>query len=85
MTGWDHEFAVRFVNEGHFCVTDPGPLPWLERKATGRGRASARRQAPFCDDGAKQARPLRPHDRRPVQAYGPKADQHVRLREVARR
>ena len=26
MTGWDHEFAVPFINEGHFHVTDPGPL-----------------------------------------------------------
>ncbi len=26
MTGWDHEFAVWFINEGHFRVTDPGPL-----------------------------------------------------------
>jgi hypothetical protein len=26
MTGWDHEFAVPFINEGHFRVTDPGPL-----------------------------------------------------------
>jgi hypothetical protein len=26
MTGWDHEFAVRFINGGHFRVTDPGPL-----------------------------------------------------------
>jgi hypothetical protein len=26
MTGWDHEFAVPFLNEGHFRVTDPGPL-----------------------------------------------------------
>jgi hypothetical protein len=26
MTGWDHEFAVPFINEGHFSVTDPGPL-----------------------------------------------------------
>ena len=26
MTGWDHEFAVPFINEGLFRVTDPGPL-----------------------------------------------------------
>jgi hypothetical protein len=26
MTGWDHEFAMPFINEGHFHVTDPGPL-----------------------------------------------------------
>jgi hypothetical protein len=26
MTGWDHEFAVPFINEGHFRVTAPGPL-----------------------------------------------------------
>jgi len=26
MTGWDHEFAVPFINEGQFYVTDPGPL-----------------------------------------------------------
>jgi hypothetical protein len=26
MTGWDHEFAVPFINEGLFHVTDPGPL-----------------------------------------------------------
>src|ERR1051326_1475665 len=26
MTAWDHEFAVPFINEGHFRVTDPGPL-----------------------------------------------------------
>ena len=26
MTGWDHEFAVPFINEGQFHVTDPGPL-----------------------------------------------------------
>jgi len=26
LTGWDHEFAVPFINEGHFRVTDPGPL-----------------------------------------------------------
>ena len=26
MTGWDHEFAVPFINEGHFRVADPGPL-----------------------------------------------------------
>jgi hypothetical protein len=26
MTGWDHEFAVPFINEGHFRLTDPGPL-----------------------------------------------------------
>lgn len=26
MTAWDHEFAVPFINGGHFHVTDPGPL-----------------------------------------------------------
>jgi hypothetical protein len=26
MTGWDHKFAVSFINEGLFRVTDPGPL-----------------------------------------------------------
>jgi hypothetical protein len=26
VTAWDHEFAVAFINEGHFRVTDPGPL-----------------------------------------------------------
>jgi hypothetical protein len=26
MTGWDHEFAVPFINEGLFRVTDHGPL-----------------------------------------------------------
>ena len=26
MSAWDHEFAVPFINEGHFRVTDPGPL-----------------------------------------------------------
>ena len=26
MTGWDHEFAVPFINDGLFHVTDPGPL-----------------------------------------------------------
>ena len=26
MTGWDHEFAIPFVNDGLFHVTDPGPL-----------------------------------------------------------
>lgn len=26
MTGWDHEFALPFINEGHFHVSDPGPL-----------------------------------------------------------
>jgi hypothetical protein len=26
MTAWDHEFAVPFINEGHFRVIDPGPL-----------------------------------------------------------
>jgi hypothetical protein len=26
MTDWDQEFAVPFINEGHFHVTDPGPL-----------------------------------------------------------
>jgi hypothetical protein len=26
MTGWDHEFAVQYINDGLFHVTDPGPL-----------------------------------------------------------
>jgi hypothetical protein len=26
MTDWDHEFALPFINDGHFHVTDPGPL-----------------------------------------------------------
>jgi hypothetical protein len=26
MTGWEHEFAVPFINDGHFYVTAPGPL-----------------------------------------------------------
>lgn len=26
MASWDHEFAVDFVNEGHFYFVDPGPL-----------------------------------------------------------
>ena len=26
MTGWDHEFAIPFINDGLFHVTDPGPL-----------------------------------------------------------
>ena len=52
-------------------------------KASGGGRAGARRQAPLRDDGAEQAGPLRPYDRRPVQAHRPEADQHVRLRQAA--
>jgi len=26
VTGWDHEFAVSFINDGHFHVAEPGPL-----------------------------------------------------------
>jgi hypothetical protein len=26
MTGWDHEFAIPFINDGLFHLTDPGPL-----------------------------------------------------------
>jgi hypothetical protein len=26
VTFWEHEFALSFVNDGHFRVTDPGPL-----------------------------------------------------------
>jgi len=26
VTAWDHDFAVRLINEGHFHVSDPGPL-----------------------------------------------------------
>jgi len=55
----------------------------LERKASGGGRAGAHRQAPLRDDGDEQERPLRPYDRRPVQAHRPEANQHVRLRQAA--
>jgi hypothetical protein len=26
VTAWDHDFALRLINEGHFELTDPGPL-----------------------------------------------------------
>jgi uncharacterized protein YbjT (DUF2867 family) len=57
----------------------------VEREASGGRHTSVHRQAPLGDDRAQQAGLLRSHDRRFVQAHGPEAHKHVRLRQAARR
>src|SRR6476469_888724 len=53
------------------------PLSGWSEKLLGAGVPAQHRQAPLRDDGAEQAGPLRPYDRRPVQAHRPEANQHT--------